>query len=456
MTYKLLLVDDDRENLAINKALLSAAGYQVSLASSGDEALKAVKNAKKDFALVLMDYHMPGMSGADAVVEIKKLRPHQQIVAFSLDDTREVMRETFRAGVADFLDKNSENEVLLSTVAGYCAKFDQLYRTLDKEDLEPSEKEKFILETGMIGRSDKLYELAKQIRKIGPTQATTLVLGESGTGKELVAKALHQTGERAKSPFIAINIAAESASLLDSSLFGHRKGAFTGAVQDQMGKFQLANQGTIFLDEIGDMPLDLQVKLLRVLQEREVTPLGATRPISVDVRIIAATHKDLQKMVAEGTFREDLYYRLSSVILTTTPLRDRSDDIEPFLIHFTDQICKENGFARSFHRRCLEILRGYHWNGNVRELRSVVESHLIANESGVVRVEDLDARLYQKYETSAPITLEEIDGHLDGIKKRFVVETIKNTGSRAAAARKLDVPQNRLHYFLRKWNLHGS
>lgn len=247
MIYKLLLVDDDCENLAVNKALLMAAGYNVSIATSGCEALKIIKNAKKDFALILMDYHMPEMSGAEAVMEIKKIRPNQQIVAFSLDDTREVMRETFKAGVVDFLDKNSENDVLLSTVAGYCAKFDQLFRTLDRNDLESDEKEKFILETGMIGRSDKLSELAKQIRKVGPTLATTLVLGESGTGKELVAKALHKTSERAKGPFIAINIGAESASLLDSTLFGHRKGSFTGAIQDQMGKFQLANKGTSFL-----------------------------------------------------------------------------------------------------------------------------------------------------------------------------------------------------------------
>lgn len=453
MTHKLLLVDDDMANLAANKRLLTAAGYQVALASSGDDALKTIKNARRDFALVLMDYHMPGMNGAEAVAEIKKIRPDQQIVAFSMDDTREVTLETFRAGVVDFLDKNSDNEVLLSTIAAYCEKFDQNFRTLDKDDLDPNEKSKFIAETGMIGRSDKLFALAKHIRKVGPTLATTLILGESGTGKELVAKALHQASERAKGPFVAVNIAAESASLLDSSLFGHRKGAFTGALQDQPGKFQLANKGTIFLDEIGDMNLDLQVKLLRVLQEREVLPLGATRPIAVDVRIIAATHKNLQKMVEAGTFREDLYYRLSSVILTTAPLRERPDDIEPLLVHFTDQICKENGFARAFHRRCLDVLREYHWKGNVRELRSVVESHLIACESGMVRLEELDARLYQKYQSDSPATLEEFDEHLDGLKKQFVVDVLKNTPSRAEAARKLDVAPNRLHYFITKWGL---
>jgi DNA-binding NtrC family response regulator len=211
---------------------------------------------------------------------------------YSLDDNRDIMRETFKAGVVDFLDKNSENEVLLSTVAAYCEKYEQLYRPLDKEDREISEKEETIRKTGMIGSSDQLYELARKIEKVAPTRATTLIYGESGTGKELVARAVHQLSERASGPFIAINIAAESATLLDSTLFGHRKGSFTGAIHDQQGKFQLANKGTIFLDEIGDMSLDLQVKLLRVLQEREVTPLGASRPISVDVRIVAATHRE--------------------------------------------------------------------------------------------------------------------------------------------------------------------
>ena len=453
MSYKLLLVDDDKENLVTNRALLSAAGYQVSVASSGEEAIRTIKQAKRDFALVLMDYHMPGMRGTEAITEIKRLRPRQQIVAFSLDDTREVMRENFKVGVVDFLDKNAENNTLLSAISGYCSKYDQLYRTLDNDDLQIGDKERFIQEAGMIGRSDKLFDLTKQIMKIGPTQATTLVLGESGTGKELVAKGLHQASERRRAPFIAINIAAESTSLLDSTLFGHKKGAFTGAVNDQIGKFQLANKGTIFLDEIGDMPLDLQVKLLRVLQEREVNPLGANRPVPVDVRIIAATHRDLQKMVAAGTFREDLYYRLSTIIITTPPLRLRTDDIEPLVIHFTNLVCEENGFIRSFHRRCLEVFRAYPWKGNVRELRSVVESHLIACESDVVKEDDLDARLYQKYESTNPNTLEEIDNQLEEIKRRFVLETLRSSASKAEAARKLDVPQNRLHYFITKWKL---
>lgn len=453
MSYHILLVDDDKEYLAVNKALLKAASYNVATAKSGQEAIDTIKSGNKDFALVLMDYHMPEMSGAKAVVEIKKIKPHQQILAYSLDDNREVMRETFKAGVVDFLDKNSENEVLLSTVAAYCEKYERIFRPLNDDKLAAGEKERFIQKTGMIGRSEKLYQLAREIEKVAPTKATTIIFGESGTGKELVARAIHKCSDRASGPFIAINIAAEPASLLDSALFGHRKGAFTGAVHDQAGKFQLANKGTIFLDEIGDLNLDLQVKLLRVLQEREITPIGASRPIPVDVRIVAATHRNLKKLVAEGKFREDLYYRMSSVNLETSPLRDRPEDLEPLVVHFTKEICKENGFTRSFHRRCLEVFRDYQWKGNVRELRSVIERHLIYSESDIVRVEDLAAYLYQKKETDQPKTLKEIDNYLQGIKRQMVLNAVKSTSTKAEAARKLDIPPNGLHYFVVKYGL---
>ncbi len=451
MSYKILLVDDDKENLQVNKSLLAHAGYQVALASDGTEAIQSVKNAKKDFALILMDYHMPGLTGAQAVEEIKKIKPNQQILAFSMDDTREVMRETFKSGVVDFLDKNSDNDVLLSTIAGFCEKYDQLYRAIDKADRDPDEREAFIRECGMIGRSESLFNLCKQIQKIGPTQATTLITGESGSGKELVAKGLHSASDRKNGPFIAVNIAAEPATLLDSSLFGHKKGSFTGAAQDQRGKFHLADRGTIFLDEIGDMSLDLQVKLLRVIQEREINPIGSNRPVSVDVRIVAATHKDLKKMVADGTFREDLYYRLSNVVIETTPLRDRPDDIEPLVAFFTEQICKENGFNKRFQRRCLEVLKAYHWSGNIRELRSSVERHLISSECNLIQESDLEYSLLKKSTKANPKTMDEIDDHAEDIKKQLVVKILNESSSKAEASRRLGIAPNRLQYFLSKW-----
>lgn len=453
MSYKILLVDDDVENLDINKQLLTHAGYLLTTASSGEEAIKSVKNAKKDFALILMDYHMPLMSGVEAILEIKKIKPNQQILAFSLDDTREVMRENFKVGVVDFLDKNSENDLLLSTIASFCEKFDKLFSTIDVSNISVGEKEQLIQETGMVGKSDKLYELAKQIKKVSPSQATILVQGESGSGKELVAYAIHKMSNRANGPYVALNIAAETAALLDSSLFGHKKGSFTGAVTDQLGKFRQAHGGTIFLDEIGDLNLDLQVKLLRVLQEKEICPLGSTKPIPVDVRVIAATHKNLKLMVAEGKFREDLYYRLNSIEITTPPLRDRPDDIEPLVAYFTEEICKENGFTKRFQKRCLEVFKSYHWQNNVRELRGVVERHLISSDKDIINPEDLAANLYVKTVSGSPVTLEQIDEHVELVKRNLVIDIMKSTETKAEASRKLGISQNRLSYFLSKWGL---
>ena len=456
MAYKILLVDDDRENLVVTKKLLSAAGYQVHTAESGQDAVEMVRKSRTDFALALVDFHMPGLSGAETVAAIKEMRPTQQMLAFSMDDTREVMRATFKAGVVDFIDKNIENDALLSTISNYCIKYEQLYRTIDNSSLRSSEKQGLIHELGMIGRSPQLYELVRQIKVVSPTSATTLILGDSGTGKELVARAMHRCSERSQSPFVAINIAAEPSTLLDSTLFGHRRGAFTGAVADQPGKFRLAEKGTIFLDEIGDMSLDMQVKLLRVLQEREICPIGATRPIPIDVRIIAATHRNLEKMIAKGTFREDLYYRLSTIILTTTPLRERPEDIEPLVAYFTDEICRENGFRRSFNHRCLDVLQKHSWKGNIRELRSVVERHLVQSEKDVVRVEDLEPGFFEAVQESGLKTMEDIDQHVDGVKQKLVENTLKRAGSKVEAARILKVTQPRLHYFLSKWRLSGN
>jgi DNA-binding NtrC family response regulator len=453
MSYKILLVDDDRENLNANSALLAAHGYAVTCVESGGEAIKVIKNAKRDFALVLMDYHMPGMSGAEAVIAIKSFKPSQQILAFSLDDTRETMRETFKAGVLDFLDKNSDNDVMLAKVKECCADFEENLRQIEAAEPSSDAKATLLKDLGMIGQSKALFELASQILKVAPTQATTLILGESGTGKELVAKALHHKSDRSKAPFVAINIAAEPINLIDSSLFGHRKGSFTGAMQDQAGKFQLAHRGTLFLDEIGDMSLDTQVKLLRVLQEREIHPVGSLRPVPVDVRIVAATHKDLKKMVSEGTFREDLYYRISSVVLSTTPLRERVVDIEPLVAHFVQEVCRENKIARSFTRNCLEVFSKYSWRGNVRELRSVVESHLVRGEGPVINADQLDSKLSIIDTGARLVTMDEIDSHLDGVKRNLVEKTINESSSRAEASRRLGIPANRLHYFINKWSL---
>lgn len=452
MSYRILLVDDDQENIFANKALLQSSGYEVTTVNSGDEAIRTIKLAKRDFALILMDYHMPEMTGVEAIRQIKQIRPNQQVMTFSMDDSSKIVRENFLSGGADFIDKNIENNDLLKIVESYCAKYELLFRTIAQDEIEVCEQTQFIRQTGMVGRSEKLFNLCKDIRKVAPTTATVMILGESGTGKELVAKALHDLSGRPKGKFVAVNIAAESPMLLDSSLFGHKKGAFTGAFENQIGKFEMANNGTLFLDEIGDMPLDMQVKLLRVLQEKQIVPVGANTPKSINLRIVAATHKDLKKMIEEGKFREDLYYRLMNITLTTAPLRSRPDDIELLVAHFTGQICAENSIRKSFHRSCLEVFKSFEWPGNVRQLRSVVEKHLLCSESDSVKKEDLDPILFKATKTP-PVTLKELDLQLEEIKKNHVREILKSTPKKIEAARKLDIEQNLLSYFVNKWGL---
>jgi DNA-binding NtrC family response regulator len=455
MSHRILLVDDDPEHLKINKRLLTAKGYTVSIANTGEEAVEIVKKARADFALILMDHQMPnGIGGPAATSEIAKIAPNQQIVTFSMHGkTRDVTRENFLAGADDVLDKNMSNDDFLKEVANYCAKYDQFHKTIRIGNITPDEKINFITETHMHGASDQTYNLCRYIRKIAPTEATILVLGESGTGKEVVADAIHKCSRRAKGPFVAVNIGAENKGLLDSSLFGHRKGSFTDATADQPGKFKLADGGTIFLDEIGDLSLDMQVKLLRVIQEREICPLGATKPIPVDVRIITATHQDLEKMVKEGTFREDLYYRINTMVVKTTPLRERPDDIEILVGLFTDEVCEREKFRRRFSQQCLEPLRKHYWRNNVRELRSVVERHLIKSESATVNGADLERYLLEEYVPDLPTTMDAIDKDAEKVKKDHLARVISASDSYAHAARKLGVAPNRLHYFLNKFGL---
>jgi DNA-binding NtrC family response regulator len=373
-----------------------------------------------------------------------------------MDDTRETMREDFKAGACDFLYKNADNETLLRAIGDFCAKYETDYRTIRADDFSSDERSAFIRQTGMIGCSKQLFELSQKIRRIAKSQATVLINGESGTGKELVARALHSQSLRANKPFVALNVAAVSATLLDSILFGHKRGAFTGAVADHPGKFKQADGGTLFLDEIGDLNSELQVKLLRVLQERSITPVGSTKDVPVDVRIVTATHKDLQALVDQGLFREDLLYRINTVTIETLPLRERPDDIEPLVAFFSDEICKQNGFEKSFNRRCLDVLRKQPWRGNVRELRSFVERHLIESDTREILPEHLSVLKGESTGTSEPITMQEIDEHVENVKREFIRKALNETDSKAEAARRLRVAPNRLHYFLEKLRLRNE
>jgi DNA-binding NtrC family response regulator len=446
MPYKVLVVDDDPKNLKATKGFLEANGFDVTVTDSPAECMALLKD---EFALVMMDYQMPEEMGDALVTKIKQKNPLQQVVMFSCDLSRDAVKQSLKAGAVDFLEKSSEPEEILKSITQYCNRFEMVSRTIRKTK-DKNENRKIIERIGLIGQSGQMAELSEKIERLAEIgDVSVLVRGESGTGKELIARALHNLSPRSKGPFIAINCAAIPKELLESELFGHLKGSFTGADRDKDGKFVIANGGTIFLDEIGDMPIELQAKLLRVIQERVVEPIGARAPKKIDVRILSATHKNLDELVQNGLFRADLMYRIRVVEVEILPLRERIEDIEPLVAHFTTQFNLKNNTNKFFLRRTLEVLRKYSWPGNVRELGSVVEKHLIHAEDNVVKPDDLDLKLYENTNLiSSDLTFAEFEKSQQKEKLEFIIKNVERAGSKQEAARRMGIKPAHLQYLL--------
>jgi DNA-binding NtrC family response regulator len=393
---------------------------------------------------------MPETMGDVAASMIREKFPNQQIAMLSCDLTRDAVKQSLRAGAVDFIEKSSAPEEILNRVQLYCERYEALLKTIRKANTRSkSENQKLIESIGLIGQSTEMAELALKVQKLAAvSDVSVLIRGESGTGKERIARALHDLSSRRAKPFVAINCAAIPRELLESELFGHKKGAFTGAINDREGKFFAANGGTIFLDEIGDMPMELQSKLLRVLQERFVEPVGSTIAKKIDVRILSATHKNLQILVANGSFRADLMFRLNAVEVAIPALRERLDDIEPLVEHFTEAFNRKYGTSKYFQRRTLEILRRYPWPGNVRELDNVVEKHLVECDDEVAP-EDIDLSLHQTSEVVPSETkLSEFEQLQQKDKMVFIQKTIQQVGTKAEAARRLGIKPTHLQYIL--------
>lgn len=448
MQHRLLIVDDDLKNIKAVRGYLQRFGYEVAVCQNVSEAIEILN--KDEYALVLLDYHMPETMGDVAASVIREKFPNQQVAMFSCDLSRDAVKQSLRAGAIDFIEKSSSPEEILSRVKLYCERYETILRTIRKTgSRNKSENQKLIESIGLVGQSSPMAELSLKVHKLAAVaDVSVLVRGESGTGKERIAKALHDLSSRRMKPFIAINCAAIPKELLESELFGHKKGSFTGAVNDREGKFVAANGGTIFLDEIGDMPLELQAKLLRVLQERIVEPVGSTISKRIDVRVVSATHKNLDSLVAKGTFRADLMYRLNAVEVAIPALRERLDDLEPLVEHFTEVFNKKYGNNKYFQRRTLEILRKYSWPGNVRELDNIVEKHLVECDD-VVSPEDIDLLLYNGTNAIPTETkLEQFEELQHKAKIEFIQKTIEQVGTKAEAARRLGIKPSLLHYIL--------
>jgi two-component system NtrC family response regulator len=373
ISKKILLVDDDASLRKVIEFNLEQAGYEVITASDGKPALELYD--KHDPALVSTDIKMPGMDGMDLLKEIRRRDIDKLIIVITAFGTIDTAIEAMKLGAYDYITKPFNREEL-KLVVGKAFELQRL-RTRTRR-LEAELIERFSFEN-IIAGSSRMSEVFEVIRRVAPSEATVLIKGESGTGKELIAHAIHYNSPRSGGDFVAVNCSAIPENLLESELFGHKKGAFTGAISDKLGKFELSSGGTIFLDEVGDLRFDLQAKLLRVLQEKEIERVGDPSPIKVDIRVIAATNKDLEAMLAEGKFREDLYHRVNVVPIILPPLRERTDDI-PLLLHHFKSKFGETGCR--IEPDVFDALKGYPWPGNVRELENVVERSLLLRKRG--------------------------------------------------------------------------
>lgn len=437
MPHKILIVDDEPFNLDLLEQELTDLGYEVEKAGGGEEALEKLESLQPD--LLLLDYMMPGMNGLDVLRELKKRRNNVPVIMITAYGTIERAVEAMKEGAYDFVPKPFEPDHMALIVQKTLER-QKLRREI--EILSGEIEERYHL---VAGESAKMNEAVEAAKKAAGSHATVLLLGESGTGKELFARAIHSWSERKNEPFVAINCVGLSKELLESDLFGHEKGAFTGAHQLKKGKMESADGGTVFLDEVGDISPEIQTKLLRFLQEREFERVGGTRSIRVDVRIIAATSRDLDKAIKEGGFREDLYYRLNVVAIPLPPLRERKEDI-PLMTRFFIQ-----RFSREAKKNFTEItkeaeqkLLAYDWPGNVRELANVIERAIVLGHAPNITLQDLPPRLISSIE-GAPSKALSYHEAVNAYRREIILQTLSQAnGNRVAAAKNLGIHRTHL------------
>ncbi|RDV38965.1 sigma-54-dependent Fis family transcriptional regulator [Bradymonadaceae bacterium TMQ3] len=431
---RLLLVDDEVAHLKTLERLFLKEGYQVATATGGQEALDLLREQR--FELVLTDLMMPDIDGMDLLKLVQTLQPQAEVILMTAFGTVERAVLGMKEGAYDFVAKPIKRATILKAVR----------QALERQALVEENRElKARLadleeERSVVGQAALMREAVGRVRQVAPSDATVLITGESGTGKELFARMIGRLSKRADKPFVTINCAALPEALLESELFGYEKGAFTGATQRKIGRFEAADGGTLFLDEIGELSPQVQVKLLRVLQEGTFERLGSNTPTRVDVRVVAATHKDLEAELREGTFREDLYYRLNVIDIKIPPLRHRMEDVPLLSEHFLRRYNEKNHRQiAGFTPEALQAMEAYHWPGNVRELENVVERAVVLDRDEKIDVDDLPAQLVERPAESRHITIP-LGTSLEEIEKRVLHETLKMTqGDKNLAAKLLGI-----------------
>lgn len=451
MTYHILVVDNDPTDLEVTKLILSEdTDLIVTAVTDPEQALALVRQDRKGFALALLDYHMP-IDGLTLAEQLFQINPKLQIAMLSADQSRDVLKKSINLGISNFIDKGEDSKIVLGIIRSLCQKWKDSHGEVtdiltDDQELKNTN---WINSFGLVGRSEKLVDVCQMIDRASKSTCNVLIRGESGSGKELIARAIHLKSERSCEPFIAINVAAINPNLAESELFGHVKGAFTGAISNSVGKILSAQGGTLFLDEIGDLKPELQVKLLRVLQEKKLQPVGSTKTINFDVRIITATHVNLEAAIKNGNFREDLYYRLNVFPIFNPSLRERPEDIKPLVKYFMNL----HGGGKKLLVKTLRAMEAYSWPGNVRELENEVQ-RLLTFEKETVDFENLKEIIKENNQT---IGVTESLTHFNFQKKMWKLEldylehNISKTGSlREACKTVFHAPSSTIHSRIHK------
>ncbi len=454
----ILVVDDEPNYLIVLSEILREEGFEVFTAKSGIEGLPVVKDS--DIDLVISDMKMPRMDGIQFLENIKKINRQLPVILITAYAEVEKAVEAMRLGAFNYIAKPFSNEALLASVDKAIEHYDMVREIRRLRD-EITPKSGF---AGMIGKNERMRSVYQLIEKVAPAPSSVLITGESGTGKELVARAIHNLSNRRNEPFISVNCAALSGNLLESELFGHEKGAFTDAISMRKGRFELADKGTLFLDEIGEMPQALQAKLLRVLQERSFERVGGSRELHVDVRILAATNKELKDEVEKGDFREDLYYRLNVIHIHMPPLREKVDDIPRLVTFFLEKNSKQLDRKLEISPEALRLLVSLPWEGNVRELENTIERAAILCNNGRIEPEDVhpdSSDLGTTHEWSSGVDINQfipenlaLSDVLNGIEEKLVRKALEDANHvQARAAEKLGITKSLLQYKMKKYKL---
>jgi len=449
--YNILVIDDEVAQRDVLTGYLKKKGYKVFSASSGKEGIEIARTNPVD--IILSDFKMPDLSGLDVLEQVKKINPEISFVIVTAYGTVENAVKAMRLGAFDYISKPvdlDELDLMIERIIEH--------KNLKSENqlLKTQLQEKYKI-TSIVSQSQKMEEVINVAARVADSKANVLITGENGTGKEVLAKGIHYLSSRRNAPFVAVNIPALTETLLESELFGHEKGAFTGADKMKKGRFEIAHGGTIFLDEVGDIPQSIQVKLLRVLQEHQFERVGGTEKIEVDVRIIAATNKNLEEKIKDGSFREDLYYRLNVISVKIPPLRERKEDILPMIESFIEKYCKENNKEKlEISKEAADVLMKYNYPGNVRELENIIERAVVLTRGKVITLNDLPMNIkgFKEEKTIAALGKGSLTEQIEAIEKQLIFDALQqSSGNQTKAGKLLGLTERNLRYKLKKYNI---